>query len=67
MLKHHRQQFGIDLTEDGPGFLTLPAIKQAIFFPQFEEQFDLPPGTQRGKDLLGVQASSGHRGEDRLQ
>src|SRR5258707_3769267 len=52
MLYDHRQQFGVDLTEDPPGIRGVPVVQQAMLFPQLEEQFDLPSSAQQGQGLL---------------
>ena len=41
MLDEHRQEFGIHLTQDAPGFGTARLVYAAMTLPQLEEQLDV--------------------------
>src|SRR5262252_2578880 len=43
MLDEHRQEFGIHLTQDPPGFGAARLVHAAMALPQLEEQLNLPP------------------------
>jgi hypothetical protein len=42
MLDEHRQEFGIDLTQDAPGFGAARLVHTALTLPQLKEQLNLP-------------------------
>jgi hypothetical protein len=42
MLDEHRQELGIDLTQDAPGFRTPRLVDAPMALPQFKQEFDLP-------------------------
>ena len=64
MLQDHRQQFGVDLAQDAPGFVAAPLIQARILLPQFEEQLDLPASSQQGQGLREGESGSWYIGHD---
>src|SRR5215470_10944576 len=52
MLDEHRQEFGIDLTQDAPGFGAARLVHAAMTLPQLEEQRDVIVTTQKTIDLV---------------
>src|SRR4029434_5813761 len=51
MLDEHRQEFGIHLTQDPPGFGAARFVYTAMTLPQLEEQLNLPPHTPEHQGL----------------
>jgi len=47
MLDEHRQEFGIHLTQDAPGFGAARLVHAALTLPQLEEPLYLPPHTPK--------------------
>src|SRR5262245_14379556 len=64
MLDEHRQEFGIDLTQDAPGFGAARLVHAAMTLPQLEEQLNLPPHAPKDKGLLQRQALDRHFGHN---
>jgi hypothetical protein len=58
----HRQQFGVDLTQDPPWLLAAPRVHLPLAFPQLEEEFNLPARTQQDEGFVQRQHVSGDRG-----
>src|SRR5262252_6691336 len=62
MLDEHRQEFGIDLTQDAPGFGAARLVHAAMTLPQLEEQLNLPPHAPKDEGLPQRQALDRHIG-----
>src|SRR5262249_45842381 len=62
MLDEHRQEFGIDLTQDAPGFGAARLVHTALTLPQLEEQLNLPAQAPEDESLPQRQALRGHIG-----
>ena len=52
MKEQHREQFGINLCQDSPGVVRIPFIDGEIFFPEFEEDFNLPTDFEQEQDFF---------------
>jgi hypothetical protein len=64
MLDEHRQEFGIDLTQDAPGFGAARLVHTALTLPQLEEQLNLPAQAPEDESLPQRQALRGHIGHE---
>ena len=52
MKQQSRQEFGINLRQNPPRVLAVPGINREIFFPEFEEQFDLPAHSEQEQSFF---------------
>src|SRR5215470_18200850 len=52
MLDEHRQEVGIDLTQDAPGFGAARLVHAAMTLPQLEEQLALPDASGKNELVL---------------
>ena len=62
MLDEHREEFGIHLTQDAPGFGAARLVHAALALPQLEEQLNLPPHASKHQGLPQCQALGRHLG-----
>src|SRR6266498_718827 len=52
MKEERGQEFGIDFGQNAPRVLTVPFIKGEIFFPEFEEELDLPTNFEQEQSFF---------------
>jgi hypothetical protein len=46
------QEFGINFSQNAPRVLAVPFINRKIFFPEFEEDLDLPTNFEHYQNFL---------------
>ena len=60
MLEHHPYQLGVDLAQDAEEVRGAPFVHQAVAFPKFEDQFDVPPDFGQHQRLLQAEQRGRH-------
>ena len=52
MKEESRQELGIDFSQNAPRVLAVPFINRELFFPEFEEDLDLPTNFEQQQSFL---------------